>query len=314
MSVRLRRLKADYERIQAAFKGDSRIRLLDTIGNPPEKYQFEFLVPSLQMDAATKQVRQHSHFVAEISLTSAYPRMSPQCRMLTPVFHPNIAPHAICIGDHWAAGESLSNLIVRIAEMLVFQSYNVKSPLNGEAAKWVELHQRSLPLDDFDFGSLLEADGILGHNADGTLRAAGSACANCGTTNHPDLQACVNGHVVCPDCSLPCPSCGDTICLQCKLYACEECGQSVCGKCIRKCPGCGKSVCRTHAGTCNVCQLDYCGDCLITCDACGLPTCVKHAVRAEVDGVPGYACRTCVDQAEQSSDEAEPVSGDGAAP
>ncbi|MBT3288599.1 MAG: hypothetical protein HN904_06015 [Victivallales bacterium] len=309
MSVRLRRLNADYERIRAAFTGDGRIRLLDTIGDPPEKYQFEFFVPSLQMDAATKTVRQHNHFVAEVSLTHAYPRMSPQCRMLTPVFHPNIAPHAICIGDHWAAGESLPNLIVRIAEMLVFQSYNIRSPLNGEAAKWVEMNQRAVPLDEYDFTSLVDSSGILGRHADGTLKAAGTSCANCGATGGADLVACVNGHVVCQDCSMPCPSCGELVCLQCSLYACGECGKSVCGKCVRKCPGCGKSVCRTDAGTCSVCSLDFCQDCLITCDACGNATCVGHAVRAEVDGVLGYACRTCVDQAGETSDETESAAG-----
>ncbi len=29
---------------------------------------------------------------------------SPPCRMLTPVFHPNVDPQKICIGDHWSAG------------------------------------------------------------------------------------------------------------------------------------------------------------------------------------------------------------------
>jgi hypothetical protein len=72
--------------------------------------------------------------------------------MLTPVFHPNIAPHAICIGDHWTAGESLAALVVRIAEMLSFQSYNVKSPLNGQAARWADEHATELPLASTDFG------------------------------------------------------------------------------------------------------------------------------------------------------------------
>jgi ubiquitin-protein ligase len=308
MSVRLRRLKADYDRIRSAFTGDGRIRLLDTIGEPPEKYQFEFLVPSLQMDAATKQVHGHNHFVVEITLTNAYPRMSPQCRMLTPVFHPNIAPHAICIGDHWAAGESLSNLIVRIAEMLVFQSYNVKSPLNGEAARWVEKHQEALPLDDFDFPSLIESGGVLGYDGSGGVRVAAKSCANCGTSDQQALTVCMNGHVACADCSTACPGCGETVCLQCTLYACAECGARVCSKCVRKCPGCGKSVCTEHAEACGVCGLEYCTDCLVPCDACGVLTCVKHAVPAEVDGVRGYACKTCVDMAmEEEADETDVV-------
>jgi ubiquitin-protein ligase len=70
--------------------------------------------------------------------------------MLTPVFHPNIDPQKICIGDHWSAGESLPQLIVRIGEMLCYQSYNVKSPLNAEAAAWAELNAETLPLQRVD--------------------------------------------------------------------------------------------------------------------------------------------------------------------
>ena len=71
--------------------------------------------------------------------------------MLTPVFHPNIAPHAICIGDHWNAGEPLWSMIARIGEMIAYQSYNTKSPLNGEAARWVESNLDKLPLDKTNF-------------------------------------------------------------------------------------------------------------------------------------------------------------------
>ena len=71
--------------------------------------------------------------------------------MLTPVFHPNIDPQKICIGDHWSAGQSLPMLITRIAEMISYQSYNVKSPLNARAAAWAEQNPDNLPLDRRDF-------------------------------------------------------------------------------------------------------------------------------------------------------------------
>jgi len=37
-------------------------------------------------------------------------------------------------------------LVVRIGEMICFQSYNIKSPLNAKAAAWAELNQERLPL------------------------------------------------------------------------------------------------------------------------------------------------------------------------
>src|SRR5262249_31833455 len=86
----------------------------------------------------------NSHLV-EVLLPASYPRLPPQCRMLTPIFHPNIAPHAVCIGDHWSAGEPLWSIVARIGEMIAYQSYNTKSPLNGEAAKWVRTNDDRLP-------------------------------------------------------------------------------------------------------------------------------------------------------------------------
>lgn len=144
-TVRLRRLTADSAKLQDYVRRHARVRLIQMDGDPPERYQFEFRIKSLRMVGSELQTVQ-SHLV-EVALPRNYPRMPPQCRMLSPVFHPNIAPHAICVGDHWGAGESLDSIVIRIGEMLAYQSYNVKSPLNGEAARWVEQNKDRLPLD-----------------------------------------------------------------------------------------------------------------------------------------------------------------------
>src|SRR5271165_3645780 len=144
-NVRLRRLQADYEKLRAFLSQQPRIRLIQAQGAPPERYQLEFQIKGLrEIDDQLQTVANH---MVEISLPLSYPRLPPQCRMLTPVFHPNIAPHAICIGDHWSAGEPLWSMIARIGEMIAYQSYNTKSPLNGEAARWVDQHLEELPLD-----------------------------------------------------------------------------------------------------------------------------------------------------------------------
>jgi ubiquitin-protein ligase len=144
-TVRLRRLTADYTRLSEYTKSHPRLKLMQTDGDPPERYHIEYRIRSLrQVDGDMRVVKSHT---VEILLPRNYPRTPPQCRMLTPVFHPNIAPHAICVGDHWSPGESLESLVGRIGEMLAYQSYNVKSPLNGEAARWVAEHEDELPLD-----------------------------------------------------------------------------------------------------------------------------------------------------------------------
>lgn len=144
-NVRLRRLQADHDNLVQYVKQHPRLRLIQAEGDPPERYQIEYRIKSLrQIDDDLKEIKSH---LVEISLPRNYPRTPPLCRMLTPVFHPNIAPHAICVGDHWSAGEPLKSIVARIGEMLAYQSYNVKSPLNGEAARWVEQNLDQLPLD-----------------------------------------------------------------------------------------------------------------------------------------------------------------------
>ena len=148
MNSRIRRLLADHQRVAALFTEHPYIRLLSAEGSPPENYLFEFhvtgLVPTHRANVPGMPHR------AQVFLPVDYPRRPPFCRMLTPVFHPNIDPQKICIGDHWSAGESLAHLIARIGEMLCYQSYNVKSPLNAEAAAWAEQNLASLPLQRVD--------------------------------------------------------------------------------------------------------------------------------------------------------------------
>lgn len=149
MGSRIRRLQADYDRVLSGFANHPYIKVLAMEGTPPEKYTFSFNIQGLApagLDAGTP-VSEHK---AEVFLPLDYPRRPPFCRMLTPVFHPNVDPQKICIGDHWTAGQSLTQMVVHIAEMICFQSYNLKSPLNAKAAVWAEQNITKLPLQNGD--------------------------------------------------------------------------------------------------------------------------------------------------------------------
>lgn len=150
MNPRLRRLASDAQRVQQVFADHPFIRVEQAQGSPPERYTVRFEVRSLlpPRDAAPPQV-QVGH-TAEVFLSLDYPRRPPFCRMLTPVFHPNIDAQKVCIGDHWSAGQQLAGLIVRLGEMLCYQSYNTQSPLNAEAAAWTAQHLDQLPLQSDD--------------------------------------------------------------------------------------------------------------------------------------------------------------------
>ena len=144
--MRARRLIADAKQMTAAFANFPLIRVKATTGDPPEIYRIEFQIHSL--DRGKKAPVPREQHLVEIQLTADYPRLSPKCRMLTPIFHPNIDTATICVGDHWTAGERLVDLVIRIGEMLAYQAYNIKSPLNAEAAMWADLNGQKLPTDD----------------------------------------------------------------------------------------------------------------------------------------------------------------------
>jgi ubiquitin-protein ligase len=153
MKARLRRLESDHQLIQRLCASHPFIQLVSAEGAPPEKYCFSFAVQGLTPAEGDIPFPAAEHR-AEIFLPLDYPRRPPFCRMITPVFHPNIDPQKICIGDHWSAGQSLPQLVVHIGEMIAFQSYNLKSPLNAKAAVWAEQNLDQLPLqaDDLSVG------------------------------------------------------------------------------------------------------------------------------------------------------------------
>ena len=144
--MRTRRLRADAAAMAAAFADFDAITVEPLAGDPPEAYRVRFAVDSLQRGADGQPVPRRDH-TAEIQLTGDYPRLAPKVKLTTPVFHPNIDPASVCVGDHWTAGERLVDLVIRIGEMLGYQAYNIQSPLDGEAAMWADLHRDQLPTD-----------------------------------------------------------------------------------------------------------------------------------------------------------------------
>lgn len=144
--LRIRRLRADAEQMSTLFRNSPAIRVRSATGDPADVYEIEYHVRGLQPGKRERPIPREHHLV-EIRLSSEYPRVAPRCKMLTPIFHPNINPTTICVGDHWTAGERLADLVVRIGEMIAYQAYNIKSPLDARAAMWADLHADELPVD-----------------------------------------------------------------------------------------------------------------------------------------------------------------------
>src|SRR5260221_14732398 len=188
LSPRIRRLKLDQEQLVQRFSGWPLIQISGTAGMPPEVYRFVYNIKGLFV-SATGDIQEREQHYLEVSLSLGYPRRAPQCRMLTPVFHPNFDDSTVCIGDFWAASEGLDDLIVRIGRMIAYQEYNTRSPLNGLAAKWAAQNAGLLPVDARSVAPALrkEEDAVVIPSSPAATEVAGQEPA--GVAPLPDHTA-----------------------------------------------------------------------------------------------------------------------------
>lgn len=154
-SPRIRRLMLDQQHLNKRFSGWGPIEIVPVSGDPAELYRITYRLKGLYTEPNGRIVERREH-VMEVSLSLGYPRRAPQCKMLTPVFHPNFDEVSVCIGDFWAASEGLDDLIVRVGRMIAYQEYNTRSPLNGLAAKWAEQNMTRLPVDNIEIAPPVE--------------------------------------------------------------------------------------------------------------------------------------------------------------
>lgn len=158
MTPRQRRLNSDYENLVNEFSNHPYISLeFDQKENSvPERYFVNYKnVKGIKLSKFSTPENKIIEFVfghkIEIYLHIDYPRLKPQCYILTEIFHPNFRmahPHDICIGDYWASGETLVDIIYQVGEMIQFKNYGIQNPLNGVAAKWARENINILPIDN----------------------------------------------------------------------------------------------------------------------------------------------------------------------
>ncbi|MBK8552333.1 MAG: hypothetical protein IPL53_15200 [Ignavibacteria bacterium] len=157
MSPRQRRLISDFKKMKEEFSNHPYVSFeYEGEDLPPEKYFVKIKnIKGLKLTDNAKEDKKELEIIREhkfeIYLHSDYPRLKPQCNILTEIFHPNFrmaTPNDICIGDYWASGETLVDIIYQIGDMISYQSYNVTSPLNGIAAKWAKENIALFPIDN----------------------------------------------------------------------------------------------------------------------------------------------------------------------
>ncbi len=144
MPQRKERLKQDREKILRVFDPKSLVRIVETKGDPPERYIFEYQIKSLTLTPKREVVKMSSPRI-EVFLPEKYPEEPPQCTILKPIFHPNIS-EIVDVKSVWEATGDLCEVILFVGELLSFQKYELKNALNSKAAQWVSKKKDIFPI------------------------------------------------------------------------------------------------------------------------------------------------------------------------
>jgi len=152
MNPRLRRLAADSEMLRTEFAGHPNITVVPLRPEPSDAYQVTYALRGIVI-GADGETAYADHHTVTVQLPAGYPREKPMMVAETGVFHPNFGANPgeeICIGDYWSPARGLADIIVAVGEMIQFQRYNVRSPLNPVAARWVAANEEAFPVGTVD--------------------------------------------------------------------------------------------------------------------------------------------------------------------
>ncbi len=155
-SPRIRRLRADYKRMQdlaaqsdlIEFKAESARK-----GLPPERYIVTYKCKGIYEVDKNGQPKLGNKHQVEIYLHNQYPQRWPGMKWLTPVWHPNINHHngSVCVdAAWWTASRSLDRLVLMIGEMVQYKNFHddpTKPPFpwDPEAARWSREYRQKHP-------------------------------------------------------------------------------------------------------------------------------------------------------------------------
>jgi ubiquitin-protein ligase len=155
-SPRVRRLKADYQRMQDLVAQSDLIefKVPKARGSaPPEKYLVTYKCKGIIGVDRNGKPRIGSRHQVEIYLHNQYPQRWPGMKWLTPVWHPNInhINGTVCVdAAWWTASRSLDRLVLMIGEMVQYKNFHddpTKPPFpwDPEAARWSREYRQKDP-------------------------------------------------------------------------------------------------------------------------------------------------------------------------
>jgi ubiquitin-protein ligase len=150
-SPRLRRLQSDLKAMQQ-LQSESSILHFTAHGELPEAYVIWFLGRGLMRGESNGPIEIQERHEVHVRLGAGYPRMMPEIRWKSAIFHPNISGNgSVCLGGYgtyWVPSLTLDELCHMLWDMVRYENYDETSPYNREAALWTKTQsEHRLPLD-----------------------------------------------------------------------------------------------------------------------------------------------------------------------
>ena len=149
MRPRDRRLQSEFDEMTSLSDASSLLSFT-SVGVPPTRYTVTTSCHGLMRWGGRIITASHHQF--DIDLDEGFPLVPPSVVWRTPVFHPNIKPPHVCMGDIWYPGFSLAQFCVEICHLIQYKSFNIYDPLDDEAGLWLAASLRApdpeIPVDD----------------------------------------------------------------------------------------------------------------------------------------------------------------------
>ncbi len=149
MGIGTKQLEAIFQEINEHFADNRYITVEPLEGEPPDKYEITYHIKGLHQNKK-KEVIESSHHSIVISIPFGFPHFPPNCKPISPIYHPDFDQAAICIGDFWKKESTLSELIFHIGRMIYGKVFSVVNAFNEEAVIWYKQHHDSLPFEPVD--------------------------------------------------------------------------------------------------------------------------------------------------------------------
>ena len=133
--------------LKSSFENNPRIDVITTGTGSTEEYEVTYKMRGLTTNENDEVQESHKHIV-QITIPFGFPLFPPSCKPLTPVFHPDFDPGAICLGDFWDQDRTCSELVEFIGKMITGEVYSRENAFNEKAAVWYIAHADQFPLTD----------------------------------------------------------------------------------------------------------------------------------------------------------------------